>query len=79
MLVTAAYSLLTVTLIFCIVRTLSPLLKGRRTFQKLSHLGVQNFLLERGVDVEMGDLPLFKLLYSSVQLHLHFQIFLLLS
>ena len=41
-----------------------------RTFQKLSHLGgggggVRNFLLERGdkpergIDVEMGGLPLF--------------------
>ena len=29
-------------------------------------LKVQNVLLERGVDVEMGGLPLFLLLYSSV-------------
>ena len=56
-----------------------PLLKERgSTFQKL--VGGQNFLLERedkpekGVDVEMGRgegrLPLFLLLYGSVQLHL---------
>ena len=58
--------------------TLLPLLKGRgRTFRKLG--GGQTFLLERGekpvkrgVDVEMGTgvLPLFVLLYSSVQSHL---------
>ena len=56
-----------------------PLLKERgTTFQTL--VGGQKFLLERedkpeqGVDVEMGRgegrLPLFLLLYGSVQLHL---------
>ena len=56
-----------------------PSLKERgSTFQKL--VGGQNFLLERenkpekGVDVEMGRgegrLPLFLLLYGSVQSHL---------
>ena len=57
-----------------------PLLKERgSTFQKL--VGGQKFLLERedkpekGVDVEMGRegqgrLPLFLLLYGSVQSHL---------
>ena len=46
-------------------------------------MGGTKFLLERGdkpekgegVDVEMGGLPLFLLLYSSVQSYLHFRIF----
>ena len=68
-----------------IVGTPTPLIKGGgRTFEKFSHLGgVRNFLLESGDkperggggDVEMEGLPLFLLLYSSVQSHLYFQIF----
>ena len=58
----------------------SPLIKGGevgggggRTFQKLSHLGVSNFLLERGDKPEkggwcrnMGGCHFFLLLYSSI-------------
>ena len=49
---------------------------GVRTFQKLSHLGGTNFLLERkdkpekrrgrGVDVEMGMLPSFYYFFMTV-------------
>ena len=58
----------------------SPLIKGGgRTFEKLSHLGeggTKVFARKGGwVDVEMGGLPLFLLLYSSVQSHFHFRIF----
>ena len=47
-----------------------PLIKGGeggRTFRKLSHL--EGFKSEKGVDVEMGGLPLFY--YLTVQSHLH--------
>ena len=47
----------------------SPLLRGEgRTFQKLSHLGVQNVLLERGDKPEKGGggVDTFLLLCSSI-------------
>ena len=49
----------------------SPLLRGGggrgRTFQKLSHLGVQNVLLERGDKPEKGGGGLTLFYYITVQ------------
>ena len=59
---------------------LPPLIKGGRVGPSKNWVtwgGYEIFCYKGGInlDVEMGELPLFLLIYSSVQSHLHFRIF----